>query len=64
MTVRNVIIDEVFGDDLLHLEQVINEYVNDKELDDYKLITLTTHEYSMDGREYMGARLSLLKTEV
>lgn len=25
---RNVIIDEVFGDDILHLEEVVNEYVN------------------------------------
>ena len=60
---RNVIIDEVFGDDLLHLEDVINEYVNDEELDDHKLISVTTHNYNgLDGREFVGARLSFVKT--
>lgn len=60
---RNVIIDEVFGDDLLHLQDVINEYVNDEELDDHKLISATTHNYNgLDGREFVGARLSFVKT--
>lgn len=60
---RNVIIDEVFGDDLLHLQDVINEYVNDEELDDHKLISITTHNYNgLDGREFVGARLTLVKT--
>lgn len=60
---RNVIIDEVFGDDLLHLQEVINEYVNDEELDDHKLISVTTHNYNgLDGREFVGARLSFVKT--
>ena len=60
---RNVIIDEVFGDDLLHLQDVINEYVNDEELDDHKLISVTTHDYNgVDGREFVGARLSFVKT--
>lgn len=60
---RNVIIDEVFGDDLLHLQDVINEYVNDEELDDHKLISITTHDYEgTDGREFVGARLSFVKT--
>ena len=60
---RNVIIDEVFGDDLLHLQDVINEYVNDEELDDHKLISITTHDYNgVDGREFVGARLSFVKT--
>ena len=60
---RNVIIDEVFGDDLLHLQDVINEYVNDEELDDHKLINITTHDYNgVDGREFVGARLSFVKT--
>ena len=60
---RNVIVDEVFGDDLLHLQDVINEYVNDEELDDHKLISITTHNYnSLDGREFVGARLSFVKT--
>ena len=60
---RNVIIDEVFGDDLLHLQDVVNEYVNDEELDDHKLISITTHDYNgLDGREFVGARLSFVKT--
>ena len=60
---RNVIIDEVFGDDLLHLQDVINEYVNDEELDDHKLISITTHNYNgIDGREFVGARLTLVRT--
>ena len=60
---RNIIIDEVFGDDLLHLQDVINEYVNDEELDDHKLISITTHDYNgVDGREFVGARLSFVKT--
>ena len=60
---RNVIIDEVFGDDLLHLEEVVNEYVSDEELDDHKLISVTTHDYEgIDGREFVGARLTLVKT--
>ena len=60
---RNIIIDEVFGDDLLHLQDVINEYVNDEELDDHKLISITTHDYNgVDGREFVGARLTLVKT--
>lgn len=60
---RNVIIDEVFGDDLIHLQDVINEYVNDEELDDHKLISVTTHNYNgLDGREFVGARLSFVKT--
>ena len=60
---RNVIIDEVFGDDILHLEEVVNEYVNDEELDDHKLISATTHNYNgIDGREFVGARLTLVKT--
>lgn len=60
---RNVIIDEVFGDNLLHLQDVINEYVNDEELDDHKLISVTTHNYNgLDGREFVGARLSFVKT--
>ena len=60
---RNVIIDEVFGDDLLHLQDVVNEYVNDEELDDHKLISITTHDYNgVDGREFVGARLSFVKT--
>ena len=60
---RNVIIDEVFGDDLLHLQDVINEYVNDEELDDHKLISITTHDYNgVNGREFVGARLSFVKT--
>ena len=60
---RNVIIDEVFGDDILHLQDVINEYVNDEELDDHKLISVTTHNYTgLDGREFVGARLSFVKT--
>ena len=60
---RNVIIDEVFGDDLLHLQDVINEYVNDEELDDHKLISVTTHDYNgVDGREFVGARISFVKT--
>ena len=42
---RNVIIDEVFGDDLLHLQDMS---VNNKwrELDDHKLISITTHDYN------------------
>lgn len=60
---RNVIIDEVFGDDILHLEEVINEYVNVEELQDHKLISLTTHDYNgIDGREFVGARLTLVRT--
>ena len=60
---RNVIIDEVFGDDLLHLQDVVNEYVNDEELDDHKLISITTHDYNgVNGREFVGARLSFVKT--
>ena len=60
---RNVIIDEVFGDDILHLEEVVNEYVNAEELQDHKLISVTTHNYEgTDGREFVGARLSFVKT--
>ena len=60
---RNVIIDEVFGDDILHLEEVVNEYVNSEELQDHKLISVTTHDYNgVDGREFVGARLTLVKT--
>ena len=60
---RNVIIDEVFGDDILHLEEVVNEYVNAEELDDHKLISITTRDYNgVDGREFVGARLSFVKT--
>lgn len=60
---RNVIIDEVFGDDILHLEEVINEYVNAEELQDHKLISVTTHDYNgVDGREFVGARLTLVRT--
>ncbi len=60
---RNVIIDEVFGDDILHLEEVVNEYVNSEELQDHKLISVTTHDYEgIDGREFVGARLTLVKT--
>ena len=60
---RNVIIDEVFGEDILHLEEVINEYVNAEELQDHKLISVTTHDYNgVDGREFVGARLSFVKT--
>lgn len=60
---RNVIIDEVFGDDILHLEEVVNEYVNAGELQDHKLISITTHDYEgIDGREFVGARLTLVKT--
>ena len=60
---RNVIIDEVFGEDILHLEEVINEYVNVEELQDHKLISVTTHNYNgVDGREFVGARLSFVKT--
>lgn len=60
---RNVIIDEVFGDDILHLEEVVNEYVNVEELQDHKLISITTHDYEgIDGREFVGARLTLVKT--
>ena len=60
---RNVIIDEVFGDDLLHLQDVINEYVNDEELQYHKLISVTTHDYEgIDGIEFVGARLSFVKT--
>ena len=60
---RNVIIDEVFGDDILHLEEVVNEYVNAEELQDHKLISVTTHNYNgIDGREFVGARLTLVRT--
>ena len=60
---RNVIIDEVFGDDILHLEEVVNEYVNLEELQDHKLISATTHNYNgIDGREFVGARLTLVRT--
>lgn len=60
---RNVIIDEVFGDDILHLEEVVNEYVNLEELQDHKLISVTTHNYNgIDGREFVGARLILVRT--
>lgn len=60
---RNVIIDEVFGDDILHLEEVVNEYVNAEELQDHKLISVTTHDYNgVDGREFVGARLTLVRT--
>ena len=60
---RNVIIDEVFGDDILHLEEVVNEYVNLEELEDHKLISVTTHNYNgIDGREFVGARLTLVRT--
>ena len=60
---RNVIIDEVFGDDILHLEEVVNEYVNLEELEDHKLISVTTHNYNgIDGREFVGARLTLIRT--
>lgn len=60
---RNVIIDEVFGDDILHLEEVVNEYVNLEELQDHKLISVTTHNYNgIDGREFVGARLTLVRT--
>ena len=60
---RNVIIDEVFGDDILHLEEVVNEYVNLEELEDHKLISITTHDYNgVDGREFVGARLSFVRT--
>lgn len=60
---RNVIIDEVFGDNILHLEEVVNEYVNAEELQDHKLISVTTHDYNgVDGREFVGARLTLVRT--
>ena len=60
---RNVIIDEVFGDDILHLEEVVNEYINSEELQDHKLISVTTHNYNgIDGREFVGARLTLVRT--
>ena len=60
---RNVIIDEVFGDDILHLEEVVNEYVNLEDLEDHKLISVTTHNYNgIDGREFVGARLTLVRT--
>ena len=60
---RNVIIDEVFGDDILHLEEVVNEYVNLEELEDHKLISVTTHNYNgIEGREFVGARLTLVRT--
>ena len=60
---RNVIIDEVFGDDILHLEEVVNEYVNAEELQDHKLISITTHDYEgIDGREFVGARVTLVRT--
>ena len=60
---RNVIIDEVFGDDILHLEEVVNEYLNSEELQDHKLISVTTHDYEgIDGREFVGVRLALVKT--
>lgn len=60
---RNIIIDEVFGDDILHLEEVVNEYVNSEELQDHKLISVTTHDYEgIDGREFVGARLTLVRT--
>lgn len=60
---RNVIIDEVFGDDILHLEEVVNEYVNAEELQDHKIISITTHDYEgIDGRGFVGARLTLVKT--
>ena len=60
---RNVIIDEVFGDDILHLEKVVNEYINLEELEDHKLISVTTHNYNgIDGREFVGARLTLVRT--
>ena len=60
---RNVIIDEVFGDDILHLEEVVNEYVNLEELQDHKLISVTAHNYNgIDGREFVGARLTLVRT--
>ena len=60
---RNVIIDEVFGDDILHLEEVVNEYVNSEELQDHKLISVTTHNYNgIDGRQFVGARLTLVRT--
>ena len=60
---RNVIIDEVFGDDILHLEEVVNKYVNAEELQDHKLISVTTHDYNgVDGREFVGARLTLVRT--
>jgi hypothetical protein len=60
---RNVIIDEVFGDDILHLEDVINEYVNAEELQDHKIVSITTHEYTgVDGDSFCGARISLVKT--
>ena len=60
---RNVIIDEVFGDDILHLEEVVNEYVNAEELQDHKLISITTHNYDgVNGREFVGARLTLVRT--
>lgn len=59
---RNVIIDEVFGDDILHLEEVVNEYVNSEELQDHKLISITTHDYEgINGREFVGARLTLVR---
>lgn len=62
MAIKNVIIDEVFGEDLLQLQDVINEYVNNEELDDHKLISITTHDYNgIDGREFVGARLSFVR---
>lgn len=59
---RNVIIDEVFGEDILHLEDVVNEYVNSEELQYHKLISLNMEEHvGSDGREFVGAKLAFVK---
>lgn len=61
---RKVILDEVFGEDILDLEEAINQYLSTEVDDDYKLLNINTKSYDgVDGREFLGAELHFVKVK-
>ena len=61
---RKVILDVVFGEDILELEEAINQYLATEVYDDYKLLNINTKTYEgVDGREFLGAELHFIKVK-
>lgn len=60
---KKVVLDEVYGEDVLELNDRVDEFVNQEEFEDYKIVNINIHTYKrVDNREFLGASITLVNT--